>query len=78
MIDMSWIDIMSKRNKSELKESKLVRGAKAELKQLRNKRLDNDCIVSEIHELRSDIKNRVKGFKAKMKMECENNSRRWK
>ena len=73
---MGWMDIMSKRNKSELKESKLVKGAKAELKQLRDKNLNSDCINLDVHELREDCINRLKVAKSNAKRDLDELCRR--
>jgi len=73
---MGWMDIMSKRNKSELKENKLVNGAKKELKQLRDKHLNSDCISLDVHELREDCINRLKVAKSNAKRDLDELCRR--
>ena len=68
---MGWMDIMSKRNKSELNESRLIKDGRAELKQLRDKRLNGNCIDLDLHELREDSINRLKVIKSNAKRSAD-------
>ena len=68
---MGWMDIMSKRNKSELNESRLIKDGRAELKQLRDKHLNGNCIDLDLHELREDSINRLKVVKSNSKRRAD-------
>ena len=73
---MGWMDLMSKRNKGELAEKKAFRKAREELKQLRDKHLNN-CIDGEIQDFREDCINRLKVTKSNAKRDLDKLSRGW-